>query len=82
MPVGLPQLQNGKVSEDDVVLVISNFESDANEILHIVPRMREMRWQFGAVLPEEVKLNLSEPELEYFSKYKIHSQEDLEICVS
>ena len=44
--------------------------------------MREMRWQFGAVLPEEVKLNLSEPELEYFSKYKIHSQEDLEICVS
>ena len=31
--------------------------------------MREMRWQFGAVLPEEIKLNLSEPELEYFSKY-------------
>ena len=47
----------------------------ANEILHIVPRMREMRWQFGAVLPEEVKLNLSEPELEYFSKYTILSQE-------
>ena len=37
--------------------------------------MREMRWQFGAVLPEEVKLNLSEPELEYFSKYTILSQE-------
>ena len=33
--------------------------------------MREMRWQFGAVLPEEVKLNLSEPELEYFSKYRV-----------
>ena len=32
-------------------------------------KMREMRWQFGAVLPEEIKLNLSEPELEYFSKY-------------
>ena len=28
MPVGLPQLQNGKVSEDDVVLVILNFKSD------------------------------------------------------
>ena len=28
MPVGLPQFQNGKVSEDDVVLVILNFKSD------------------------------------------------------
>ena len=35
-------------------------------------KMREMRWQFGAVLPEEIKLNLSEPELEYFSKYNRH----------
>lgn len=35
-------------------------------------KMREMRWQFGAVLPEEVKINMSEPELEYFSKYNKH----------
>jgi GINS complex subunit 1 len=28
-----------------------------------------MRWQFGSVLPEEIKLNLCEPELEFFGKY-------------
>ena len=34
-----------------------------------VERMRAMRWQFGSVLPEEVKLGLCEPEMEFFSKY-------------
>ena len=29
-----------------------------------------MRWQFGAVLPEGIRLNLAEPELE-FSRYGI-----------
>lgn len=32
-------------------------------------KIRGMRWQFGAVLPEEIRLNLCEPELEFFSKY-------------
>jgi len=32
-------------------------------------KIRGMRWQFGALLPEEIKLNLCEPELEFFSKY-------------
>lgn len=32
-------------------------------------KIREMRWQFGAVLPPEIKANLCEPELEFFSKY-------------
>ena len=27
---------------------------------------REVRWNFGAVLPPEIKLNLAEPELEFF----------------
>ncbi|XP_023330026.1 DNA replication complex GINS protein PSF1 [Eurytemora carolleeae] len=27
--------------------------------------IREMRWQFGAVLPEGIRLNLAEPELEF-----------------
>jgi len=31
--------------------------------------IRGMRWSFGAVLPQEIKLNLCEPELEFFSKY-------------
>jgi len=28
-----------------------------------------MRWQFGAVLPPEIKTNLCEPEQEFFMKY-------------
>ena len=36
---------------------------------HRVERLRSMRWQFGAVLPEEVKINLCEPEMEFFNKY-------------
>ena len=28
-----------------------------------------MRWQFGAVLPPEIKTNLCEPEQEFFTKY-------------
>ena len=36
---------------------------------HRVEKLRAMRWQFGAVLPEEVRLNLCEPEMEFFNKY-------------
>ena len=32
-------------------------------------RVQELRWQFGAVLPTEVRHNLAEPELELFTKY-------------
>eukprot|EP00088_Acartia_fossae_P058626 TRINITY_DN6884_c0_g1_i1.p1 TRINITY_DN6884_c0_g1~~TRINITY_DN6884_c0_g1_i1.p1 ORF type:complete len:187 (+),score=13.14 TRINITY_DN6884_c0_g1_i1:45-605(+) len=32
-------------------------------------KIRGMRWHFGAILPEEIRLNLCEPELEFFSKY-------------
>ena len=28
-----------------------------------------MRWQFGAVLPPEIKTNLCEPEQEFYMKY-------------
>ena len=36
---------------------------------HRVDKLRTMRWQFGAVLPEEIQMNLCEPEKEFFSKY-------------
>lgn len=36
---------------------------------HRTNLITSMRWQFGAVLPEEVRLNLCEPELELFNKY-------------
>ena len=36
---------------------------------HRTDLITAMRWQFGAVLPEEVRLNMCEPELEFFSKY-------------
>jgi len=36
---------------------------------HRVEKLRIMRWQFGAVLPEEMKMNLCEPEMEFFNKY-------------
>jgi GINS complex subunit 1 len=38
-------------------------------INHRSERIREMRWQFGAVLPPEIKSNLCEPEVAFFSKY-------------
>merc|ERR1712080_105613 len=34
-----------------------------------VEKLRMMRWQFGSVLPEEIKMNLCEPELDFFTKY-------------
>ena len=36
---------------------------------HRTELVTAMRWQFGAVLPEDVRLNMCEPELEFFSKY-------------
>jgi len=36
---------------------------------HRAELLTAMRWQFGAVLPEEVKLNMCEPETEFFNKY-------------
>lgn len=32
-------------------------------------KIRDMRWQFGAVLPPEIKSNLCEPEVAFFVKY-------------
>jgi len=32
-------------------------------------KIRNMRWQFGAVLPPEIKANLCEPEQDFFTKY-------------
>ncbi|XP_048738018.1 DNA replication complex GINS protein PSF1-like isoform X1 [Ostrea edulis] len=31
--------------------------------------MKKMRWEFGSVLPPEVKFNMCEPEIQWFSKY-------------
>ncbi|XP_072045912.1 DNA replication complex GINS protein PSF1-like [Amphiura filiformis] len=31
--------------------------------------IRDMRWEFGSVLPPDVKLNLSEQEIQWFTKY-------------
>ena len=36
---------------------------------HRADLLTAMRWQFGAVLPPEVKLNMCEPETAYFSGY-------------
>ncbi|XP_014663987.1 PREDICTED: DNA replication complex GINS protein PSF1-like [Priapulus caudatus] len=32
-------------------------------------RIRDMRWEFGSVLPQDIKLCLSEHELQWFSRY-------------
>ena len=36
---------------------------------HRVTAIRNYRWDFGAVLPPELKRSMCEPELAYFSKY-------------
>ena len=38
-------------------------------IAHRADRVRSMRWEFGAVLPQEIKSQLCEPELQFFAKY-------------
>ncbi|KAK9507352.1 hypothetical protein O3M35_007228 [Rhynocoris fuscipes] len=32
-------------------------------------RLREMRWEFGTILPSDIKMNLSEGEVVWFNKY-------------
>lgn len=32
-------------------------------------RIRQMRWEFGSILPAEIKINLSNNEYEWFTKY-------------
>merc|ERR1712038_2175212 len=34
-----------------------------------VDQVRKMRWEFGSVLPQDVKYNLSEHEVQWFNKY-------------
>ena len=36
---------------------------------HRAEKIREMRWQFGAMLPPDVKANLCEPEQKFFGQY-------------
>ena len=36
---------------------------------HRAELLTAMRWEFGAVLPEEVRMNMCEPETEFFNKY-------------
>lgn len=38
-------------------------------IHHRAERIRDMRWQFGAVLPQDLRNNLCEPEFQFFSQY-------------
>ncbi|XP_069676358.1 DNA replication complex GINS protein PSF1-like [Periplaneta americana] len=32
-------------------------------------RIRQMRWEFGSILPPEIKSNLCEPEIQWFNNY-------------
>ena len=32
-------------------------------------KLRALRWQFGSILPPEVKINICEPESEWFNAY-------------
>ncbi|XP_052124585.1 DNA replication complex GINS protein PSF1-like isoform X1 [Frankliniella occidentalis] len=32
-------------------------------------KLRNMRWQFGSILPPEIKANLCEPEIQWFNSY-------------
>ncbi|XP_066253934.1 DNA replication complex GINS protein PSF1-like [Euwallacea similis] len=36
---------------------------------HRLRRLRTMRWEFGSILPPDIKTNLSSNEIEWFSKY-------------
>ena len=38
-------------------------------ISHRAERVRDMRWNFGAVLPPDVKAQLCEPEVAFFGRY-------------
>jgi GINS complex subunit 1 len=38
-------------------------------INHRMETIRRLRWEFGAVLPEGIRLNLAQPELQFSSKY-------------
>lgn len=32
-------------------------------------KIREIRWEFGSILPPEIKSRLSEPEVQWFASY-------------
>jgi len=34
-----------------------------------IQRIRRMRWEFGSVLPGDIKFNLCEPEVQWFTQY-------------
>ncbi|XP_034256853.1 DNA replication complex GINS protein PSF1-like [Thrips palmi] len=34
-------------------------------------RVRNMRWQFGPILPHDIKANFNEPEVQWFNNYNI-----------
>lgn len=36
---------------------------------HRLERLKKIRWQLGAILPDEVKCNLSEDEIKWFAAY-------------
>lgn len=60
-------------SKAAIVLRHAALERDKRCLLaylnHRAERIRNMRWQFGAVLPPDVKANLCEAEQNFFTKY-------------
>ncbi|KAH3858883.1 DNA replication complex GINS protein PSF1-like isoform X2 [Dreissena polymorpha] len=38
-------------------------------IYNRIQKIRDMRWEFGSVLPQDIKYNLSEQEVQWFNKY-------------
>ncbi|XP_068085385.1 DNA replication complex GINS protein PSF1 isoform X2 [Anabrus simplex] len=34
-----------------------------------IKKIRQMRWEFGSILPPEIKYNLCEPEVQWFTNY-------------
>ena len=60
-------------SKSAIVLRHAALERDKRCLLaylyHRTEKIRDMRWEFGVILPQDIKANLSGPELAFFTKY-------------
>jgi len=67
------EIFSGQPSKSAIVLRHAALERDKRCLLaylyHRANKIRSMRWEFGAVLPADIKANLSGPEAAFFNKY-------------
>ncbi|KAG7153356.1 DNA replication complex GINS protein PSF1-like [Homarus americanus] len=60
-------------NEDIIRMVLEEmttlFEQNQRDVYNRLDRIKAMRWEFGSILPADIRANICEPEIQWFNRY-------------